>query len=978
MFLLTSKLNPYRPRSKPHQPGTCNGQEVLSSISNDSSNFISKKPARVSPLSDPSSLFFLFNNYFIMFWRMAGLSTASPVDTILDRENFTLDELLDEDEIIQECKALNSRLINFLSGRPQVEQLIRYVVEEAPEDAEKKRTFKFSFLACEIFTCEVDTILKTLIEDEELMNLLFSFLDPTHHHSNLLAGYFSKVIVCLLLRKTVPFMQYVQAHQEIVRKLVDLIGITSIMEVLIRLIGADEHMYVNHVDAMQWIEETDVLEMIVDKFSSSDSPEVHSNAAETLCAITRFAPAGLSAKISSPSFIGRLFRNALEDSRPKSVLVNSLCVCISLLDPKRHTFGAYHTYNHQMTNGSTVAANPETVEGMLESLETALDAIVWQLPHASCNSLGGVRNLGYCRGKGKRGNSNMAARAVIRIQLGQESDLLKLLVVSSAENLLLTTFGKLQPPLGKHRLKIIEFISVLVTVGSEAAEKKLIDLGAVQRIIDLFFEYPYNNFLHHHVENIIMSCLESKNSFLVVHLLRDCDFVGKIIQAEKHFTLEADANKPTKPSEGKSPPRIGSIGHLTRISNKLGQLGNNSSVIQEHLQGNTEWTDWYADVLSKRNTVENVYQWACGYVLFINLHSIVPTRLTQLVELRDINFGIWVQNPAAAQFPLPGKNFAYKKLALSFYPWLIGICTVSIRPGNISNGVAEGCKNFQANKRPTALHDRNRDSDDDDYQDRDYDVAALANNLSQAFRYGIYNNENIEESLVLNSRPVYIVFQVHGSLERDDEDVYFDDESAEVVISSLRLGDDHESGSLFTNSNWFAFEEDREQVANERSTGSLTSPSPNAEEESVIASGDDDVVTGEDEDLVDTATSSPKAEPKLEQTGTDKLVEWVEWRESSDASDPSDALPNGESGKNDPNAAKPSGSPSVALTKDEQIAAEPSVSLNESLTTETPEPTHTGSQNPSSSLSTSLDSAVDEVGDSDKGTTEIKKEIKNE
>ena len=38
-----------------------------------------------------------------------------------------------------------------------------------------------------------------------------------------------------------------------------------------------------------------------------------------------------------------------------------------------------------------------------------------------------------------------------------------------------------------------------------------------------------------------------------------------------------------------------------------------------------------------------------------------------------------------------------------------------------------------------------KDSDDDDYRDRDYDVAALANNLSQAFRYGIYSNDDIEE-----------------------------------------------------------------------------------------------------------------------------------------------------------------------------------------------------------------------------------------
>lgn len=47
--------------------------------------------------------------------------------------------------------------------------------------------------------------------------------------------------------------------------------------------------------------------------------------------------------------------------------------------------------------------------------------------------------------------------------------------------------------------------------------------------------------------------------------------------------------------------------------------------------------------------------------------------------------------------------------------------------------------------RPTALQDRTRDSDEEDLNDRDYDVAALANNLSQALRYKIYGNEGAEE-----------------------------------------------------------------------------------------------------------------------------------------------------------------------------------------------------------------------------------------
>ncbi len=38
-------------------------------------------------------------------------SQPSPVEQILDKEEFTLEELLDEDDIIQECKSLNSRLV---------------------------------------------------------------------------------------------------------------------------------------------------------------------------------------------------------------------------------------------------------------------------------------------------------------------------------------------------------------------------------------------------------------------------------------------------------------------------------------------------------------------------------------------------------------------------------------------------------------------------------------------------------------------------------------------------------------------------------------------------------------------------------------------------------------------------------------------------------------------------------------------------
>jgi serine/threonine-protein phosphatase 6 regulatory subunit 3 len=57
-------------------------------------------------------------------------------------------------------------------------------------------------------------------------------------------------------------------------QLVDLIGITSIMEVLVRLVGADDHVYPNFPDVMRYLADSDLLEMIVDKLNPSVSSKI--------------------------------------------------------------------------------------------------------------------------------------------------------------------------------------------------------------------------------------------------------------------------------------------------------------------------------------------------------------------------------------------------------------------------------------------------------------------------------------------------------------------------------------------------------------------------------------------------------------------------------------------------------------------------------------------------------------------------------
>ena len=125
-----------------------------------------------------------------MFWRVASFNQTSPVEAVLDRPDFTLEDLLEEDDLIQvgslhssssntsrrptgtvhaclaplcsarrserfrpnsqECKALNARLIDFLKQPEAVAKLLEYITQPAGMDADDKRQFKYPFSACEV------------------------------------------------------------------------------------------------------------------------------------------------------------------------------------------------------------------------------------------------------------------------------------------------------------------------------------------------------------------------------------------------------------------------------------------------------------------------------------------------------------------------------------------------------------------------------------------------------------------------------------------------------------------------------------------------------------------------------------------------------------------------------------------------------------------------------------------------------------
>lgn len=501
-----------------------------------------------------------------MFWRVAGFTQPSPIEQILDKEEYTLEELLDEDDIIQECKALNGRLVSFLREKDTVEQLLRYLVEPQTDTEDPKKQYKYPFTACEVFCCEVEAIFNTLLQHPPLMQLLFSLLDSPPPLSAKPAGYFGRVVQHLLLRKTNETMSYLQEHKEVLESLIKHIDTTSIADIFKRLMGADEQtsaaLLPNH---LVWLSETQLIELLLERFGHEYPAEVQQNAADILTSVAHTQPSPIALKLTREQSITHLFQHALAPGG--RVLVSALDVCIALLDPRPNTYGMM-----QSDTGSPTS-----------------DA-----------------------------KNSQSKKDAVQATLKYVTQLVSLLEAVDPEATQETPFGMLRPPLGTARLKIVELLSVLMRAGIESAERAVIESGAVPKCLDLFITYPFNNLLHLHVTYMIVSCITSSSQHVIDYLFDTCHFAQWLMNAPQ--TTKPLPRPGTEESSAQRPPlRAGYMGHITLLS-KMFHDKVTTTPGSTFLEDHPEWQVFWEDRLLPQLAVEDTKSWECGRPALGDVH----------------------------------------------------------------------------------------------------------------------------------------------------------------------------------------------------------------------------------------------------------------------------------------------------------------------------------------------------------------------
>ncbi|XP_077770104.1 serine/threonine-protein phosphatase 6 regulatory subunit 2 isoform X9 [Canis aureus] len=303
-----------------------------------------------------------------MFWKF-DLNTTSHVDKLLDREDVTLRELMDEDDILQECKAQNQKLLGFLCRQQCMEELVSLITQDPPLDMDEKVRFKYPNTACELLTCDVPQINDRLGGDETLLNLLYDFLDHEPPLNPLLASFFSKTIGNLIARKTEQVILFLKKKDRFLSLVLKHIGTSALMDLLLRLVSCVEPVGLRQ-EVLHWLNEEKIIQRLVELIHPSQDEDRQSNASQTLCDIIRLGreqgsqlqeapePDPLLAVLESQDCVEQLLKNMFDGDQTEICLVSGTQVLLTLLETRRAgTEGLVDSFSQGLEGLCTVSSS---------------------------------------------------------------------------------------------------------------------------------------------------------------------------------------------------------------------------------------------------------------------------------------------------------------------------------------------------------------------------------------------------------------------------------------------------------------------------------------------------------------------------------------------------------------------------------------------------------------------------------------------
>ncbi|KAL9630736.1 MAG: hypothetical protein Q9204_004571 [Flavoplaca sp. TL-2023a] len=311
-----------------------------------------------------------------MFWRFGGYAHISTLDSILDKPDVTLEDLLDESDLIQELKNHHAKLVEYLRDEKILRRLLEYVIapeaprpadageeseEEQPikekslspfrrskENREKSRRQeereewdkadkarqKNAFIASEILSSETWSIIESLMENQHHLRTFWEFLNRDPPLEATAAGYFTKVNETLLDKKTEETLQFVKTQPNVVEAILKHVDCPMIMDLLLKIISMEKSE--GGTGIVDWLQDQNLIPLLL-RYLSKDYPSAtQTSAGDFIKAIITISanasgdtqscigPNNLTRQLVSDESIQSLVSDMLRGGNPLTVGVGTI------------------------------------------------------------------------------------------------------------------------------------------------------------------------------------------------------------------------------------------------------------------------------------------------------------------------------------------------------------------------------------------------------------------------------------------------------------------------------------------------------------------------------------------------------------------------------------------------------------------------------------------------------------------------------
>ncbi|EDV51119.1 serine/threonine-protein phosphatase 6 regulatory subunit 3 [Drosophila erecta] len=417
-----------------------------------------------------------------MFWDK-GYAPSANIEALLEKETSTLEEFLDEEDILQECKTQKKNLVNYFTRPEVIRRLVELITTEPSEDVPMSQRFRYANMSCEILTLGLPSLDEKLLNDAETLHLLYSYLEKEPPLNPLLSSFFSKTFSMLFTKKPeqdwflyqhmcLQLLEYIKSQKTFLDFICKHFDTPVIPDLIMQMMKDIDGGRLKR-NLFEWLTEDKIVERLIAILRNPQETDKHANVADFFCDLINQGRLMRQTEQENDSF-----EPAFDGSNPILKTIESADTIEALLN---------------------VILEPNAQESAILSGISVVLTLIKPITFTDEPNSDRQRLLQ----KREREFHQEVQETVITVMAPRLQEFVHILKNPPAKPTLETTAAVLSPPFGNTRLQVCRVFTALLETKHETIQQAICATEYFSLLLDFFKQYCWNNFLHTEMEKAL-------------------------------------------------------------------------------------------------------------------------------------------------------------------------------------------------------------------------------------------------------------------------------------------------------------------------------------------------------------------------------------------------------------------------------------------------------------------------------------------